>query len=134
MTFDLKEYKQSYLDSARSLVDQMKILLESINEAEDIKTFHRFAHSLKSQALVMGFQYIGLTGRALEVIFKELLDNKGIMKIDAENIDIYKKALTSVENALDEIEKNDEEADLTETIKKLEDIAGVPILSLLKII
>ena len=132
MTFDLKEYKQSYLDSARLLVDKMKKILVSEPGIEDVKTFHRFAHSLKSQALVMGFQYIGLTGRALEVIFKELLDNNGIIKIDAENIDIYKKALTSVENALDEIEKNEEEADLTETINKLEKIAGKPILNLLK--
>jgi len=73
MTFDIKEYKQSYLDSARLLVNKMKKILLLGPSIEEIKTFHRLAHSLKSQALVMGFQYIGLTGRALEAIFKELL-------------------------------------------------------------
>ncbi len=123
MSVDLNQYRELYLKTSHDLIVEMKSHLEKlqsdIGASQSIEAFHRAAHSLKSQSLVMGYQQIGTVNRQLEALF--LLFKQGELSINSEYIHMVTDIVDHIENALTLIDKSEHEPDLEadiETLKK----------------
>lgn len=123
MSTDLSQYRELYLKTSQDLITEMKAQLTqlqaTLKNAQAVESFHRAAHSLKSQSLVMGYQQIGTVNRQLEALF--LLFKQGELSITSEYIQMVTNIVEHIENALIEIDKSEHEPDLEvdiETLKK----------------
>jgi two-component system chemotaxis sensor kinase CheA len=122
MTTDLAQYQELYLQTSKELINTMKSQLEVLHTDLSNKTgideFHRAAHSLKSQSLVMGYQQLGTVNRQLEAFFKLVQENE--ISLSEEYISMLKNIINHIEHAIIDIDKSEHEPDLTEDIYTLQ--------------
>lgn len=121
MSTDLAQYRELYLKTSRDLLTEMQTQLTRLTndqeDAEAIAIFHRTAHSLKSQSLVMGYEQIGNVSRQLEALF--LLFKEKELSLNQTYIDMVTTIISHIEHAILDIEKSEHEPDLSEDIKEL---------------
>ena len=119
---DKKVYKNLYLKTAREYVVQMTDQLEQFSSGEHatsfVDDFHREAHSLKGQSLMMEYAHIGELARQIEYLFASYAERD--VTIKAEEITIIKQAIVAIAACLDQIESEDTEADLSDLTSQIE--------------
>lgn len=122
MTTDLAQYQELYLQTSKELIATMKaqlnVLHNNTTDKTSIDEFHRAAHSLKSQSLVMGYQQLGTVNRQLEAFFK--LIQEGEITLTEEYLHMITDILNHIEKAVIDIDKSEHEPDLTKDIQTLQ--------------
>ncbi len=120
MGFDIQEYKKLYISTSRQLINDLSGRLEiykTSHDREALADCHRFAHSLKSQSLVMGYSQIGLTARNLELLFKKALDGSTLTPLIIEDC---RRIIITCKEAISLLEKNGSERDFAIEIALLQ--------------
>ncbi|HRN69986.1 MAG TPA: Hpt domain-containing protein [Candidatus Woesebacteria bacterium] len=121
MSTDLAQYRELYLKTSRDLIVEMKnqlnILRKQNANMQALDTFHRSAHSLKSQSLVMGYEQIGNVNRQLEALFLLFKDKE--LRITNEYLTMIEQIIKHIEHAIDDINKSEHEPDLSKDIAEL---------------
>ncbi len=124
MSTDLSQYHTLYIQTAKDLVQTIINYLEVIkkNSADNkvIEGLHRSFHSLKSQSLVMGFTNLGTINRLLEALFLQIKEGK--TPATDELIEMVHEIVLSIKKSIAEIAEKKPELNLSEEIKKLENI------------
>lgn len=122
MSTDLAQYHELYVTTSRELINTMKTNLQKLKHNFDDSTaideFHRAAHSLKSQSLVMGYQQIGMVNRQLEAFFKLIKEKE--LEFRQEYFDMTNEIVLHIERALADIKASEHESELEEDIKTLQ--------------
>ena len=129
MPIDLNEYKQLYLKTASDKLSEMTDLLSAVEQRHDPKAqadFHRLAHSIKSQSLVMGYYQLGLAGKILEALFRAV--QKDQIKLDTNIFEIIKKTLNAMNQSLISIQSQQGELNLSHEIQSLEEHTKIRLL------
>jgi len=129
MPADLNEYKQLYLETASTKLTNMFDLLQKVELHHDSQAqadFHRLAHSIKSQSLVMGYSQLGLAGKILEALFRAV-QNKQI-ELNEHLYVIIKKTLDGMSNSLKSIQMQRGELNLSKEIQSLEEHTKIKLL------
>ena len=129
MSINLDDYKEDYIIAALELVDNMRAILitsDFQNQPDLIETLHRDGHSLKGQALAMGYNQIGLTGKMLESVFLSVKEGK--TNIDKNLRDLMLETLATIREALNKIKSGDEETNMENIISNIENKTGVKLL------
>lgn len=121
MSTDLAQYHELYLHTSKDLITTMKNALQRLKknteETQTINDFHRAAHSLKSQSLVMGYKQIGTVNRQLEAFF--VLLKQGGLTLNKEYLNMLTDIVAHIEHALSDIDTSEHEPDLTIDIETL---------------
>lgn len=121
MSTDLTQYHELYLSTSRELIDTLTQALQQLqtdpNNSESIDEFHRAAHSLKSQSLVMGYEQIGTVCRHMEAFF--LLIKQKELSLNEQYIQMLNSIVGHIKRAIDDIDASEHEPDLTADIKTL---------------
>ncbi len=121
MSIDLSQYQELYLTTSKELINTMKMHIEDLkkdmSDTHAIAEFHRAAHSLKSQSLVMGFEQLGQVNRQLEAFFLMVKEHE--FKLTEQYIHMISQIVNHVEHAVTDIDKSEHEPDLSEDIKTL---------------
>lgn len=123
---DQNKYKELYLNNANHYVKDLQANLELLNNPnskEIIENIHRFAHSLKSTSLMMGYQQIARIASAIENFFYTAKTTNQIPS--QEVLTILREIFCSFEKDLENIKTNNQEIDLKESLEKLESVIGV---------
>lgn len=122
MPNDLIQYKDLYIQTAKNLLNEIKVDINSLEiNNSDIKIvdkLHRNFHSLKSQSLVMGFNSLGIVNKHLEHVFLTFKEKK--LSINKELIATIYKIVQNMERSLTHIEESNQELDLSADIAALE--------------
>jgi len=129
MPVDLNEYKQLYLETASEKLSEMTNFLRAIEQNHDPKAqadFHRLAHSIKSQSLVMGYFQLGLAGKILEALFRAV--QKDQIKLDKNIFEIIRLTLGAMGRSLKSIQSQQGELNLSNEIQSLEEHTKMRLL------
>ena len=122
MVIDISQYRDLYIQTARDLVSAMQKhinhLLTNANDKKTVYELYRAVHSLKSQSLMMGYTQLGLTNRLAEALFKEI--HEGKQTLSNEVLSLTTEVVSHMKNSLDQIQNNNQEADMRDDIKKLQ--------------
>ncbi len=121
---DIIKYKNLYLQAARNYLQNMQLnisfLLKEEQSEAAIKQVHIDAHSLKSQGQIMGYKNIAGVSEIIENLFNKTGNEK--ININKDILIQIQADLCRLQDSFTEIEKNGKELDLTEVIKKLENV------------
>lgn len=123
---DQHKCREPYLNNANHYIKDLQANLELLNNPsnkEIIDNIHRFAHSLKSTSLMMGYQQIARVTSAIENFFYTVKTNNQIP--NKEIINILSEIFCNLEKDLENIRKNNEEIDLSNNLKVLEEKTGI---------
>ena len=129
MPVDLNEYKQLYLETASEKLSEMTNFLSAVEQNHDPKAqadFHRLAHSIKSQSLVMGYFQLGLAGKILEALFRAV--QKDQIKLDKSIFEIIRLTLDAMGRSLKSIRSQQGELNLSNEIQSLEEHTKMRLL------
>lgn len=129
MPVDLNEYKQLYLETASEKLSEMTNFLSDIEQNHDPKAqadFHRLAHSIKSQSLIMGYSHLGLAGKILEALFRAV--QKDQIKLDKNIFEIIRQTLDAMSRSLKSIQSQQGELNLSNEIQSLEEHTKMKLL------
>lgn len=130
MAIDINEYKKLYITTARDLLGVMNHALSAMKidrcEQEAINDFHRAAHSLKSQSLVMGYTQTGLASKILEQLFRDLKDQ--LTCATPEILSLIEKTVKKLHQSIENIENQQGEIDLTEETEHLSKLTSIPVV------
>lgn len=124
MSINLEDYKEDYVRSALSIIQKMNEILDTPDFKKNkdlVEELHRSAHSLKGQALAMGFNQIGMTGKSLEMLFLKVTESE--IRIDENFSETVREALNELQNAINHISSGNAEKNLEDVIQKIETIS-----------
>ncbi len=127
MSDDLSQYHELYLQTSRDLINnmraQLKVLQENVSDTVAIDEFHRAAHSLKSQSLVMGYAQLGTVNRYLEAFFLQIKEKE--LQLNEQYLQMVNTIIAHIEHALNDIDKSEHEPDLSDDIRKLQEHTNI---------
>ena len=120
--FNLAAYKSLYLKTAREHIANLRINLELLKaDPADKKVIYevfRLFHSLKSQNYFMGFEKTAHLCKIFENFFRAINESK--KTFNPQISPVILKTVADLEHSLNEIDKNNNEIDLTPNIINLE--------------
>lgn len=121
---DVVKYKSLYLQTSWGYLAMLRkniaFLLSDTQIDKALEAVHLASHSLKSQSILMGYNQIGKFSKQMEVIF-----NKGKEEVlipDKITLSIILNGLNKVQLSLSQISSGGQEVDMSEEIKKLENV------------
>ncbi|HSW66761.1 MAG TPA: chemotaxis protein CheA [Bacillota bacterium] len=121
------EYKDLYIQTSRDYIQSLNACLLKLEKEpgnkEAIEEIFRSAHSLKSQSAAMEYQSTGYLCHTVEDVFYEI--KQGRMQLTAELSDHLFTAFDALADAINHIEKENHEIDLTQQIETLKQLSGV---------
>jgi len=124
---DLSSYKSLYLKSAREYHGNLVANVPSLSEntpTDVLEILHRSAHSLKGQALVMGYKNVGQLSKTLEFLFKGIINHT--VSVNSEITEFIKSATDQLAVSFASIEQSNSEPDLSVLIQKGESLLPSP--------
>ncbi|MBI2641826.1 Hpt domain-containing protein [Candidatus Roizmanbacteria bacterium] len=120
-TIDMTPYKELFLKAAREYLENMKKNIMVLNtvptQKEAVYETYRGAHSIRGQALLMGYPKLVEICSILESFFREVRESK--KRYDPSMFSDLISAITKIGQSLKSIEDNNLEADLSEETDKL---------------
>jgi chemotaxis protein histidine kinase CheA len=123
---ELAGYKTLYLQTAwdyvRNLEGNLFLLKSDPKNHTAIDSMHVSAHSLKSQSLVMKFTSLGLVCKEIELYFRNVKEGKRAVSPD--DLGILGEVVEELKDSLSSISAEDQEKDLTEVEKKMQDLVN----------
>ena len=126
---DQVKYKDLYLQTAKPYIAQLQDAFTQFSqgtyEQEKIEVAHRSAHSLTSQSIMMGYTQIGKLASLLEKIMKAKVDNQ--LQFTPEIGTALKAAADRLLTAVESIENNTAEVDLTAAVASLTNITHISV-------
>ncbi len=118
---DLHDFKILYCQTAQEYISGMKkdaeVLSRDVTNKEKAADLFMKAHSLKSQSLVMGYTGIGNLSKAIELLFREIKEDKRLNSISV--MGTVQKAIVSMQESLQEIIATGIEGDMTMQLQAL---------------
>lgn len=121
MTVDLAQFKSLYLTTSReqlaSLIEALSKLQENPKEPEAIKEIYMNVHTIASKSNIMGYTNIGTLCRTIEKIFYDI--KNGGSQVSSELLDALLFCFTDLQKAINSIEHEQKEIDLTEAMEKV---------------
>lgn len=121
---DLTTFKTLFLKTARENIEDLfagaSTLLVTPFPREVIQKAYIAGHSLKSKCQTMGYQNMAILSASFESIFRRLHENGSGHSPTPEEIAILQNAVEMCRRCIANIETNDAEIDLQDTIKALE--------------
>lgn len=130
MAINIEEYKALYLKTTRDLIDilktsRKKLMIDACDTAA-IAEFHRAAHSLKSQSLVMGYTKTGIAAKVLEHLFAAIKEEKECLS--PQNMPLIGQIVSELDQSLERIGHDQGELDMTTTIEQLSKTTKISLL------
>ncbi|MBI4080647.1 MAG: Hpt domain-containing protein [Candidatus Levybacteria bacterium] len=121
MTVDLAQFKSLYLTTSREqladLIQALSKLQENPKEPEAIKEIYMNVHTIASKSNIMGYTNIGTLCRTIEKIFYDI--KNGGSQVSSELLDSLLFSFTDLQRAINSIEHEQKEIDLTEAMEKV---------------
>ncbi|MDA1317272.1 MAG: Hpt domain-containing protein [bacterium] len=120
MALDMQKYKDLYFQEADSFLVQMRTELDALlthtHESASIKILHRMSHSMKSRSLVMGYEQLGLIGKALEFYFRDI--EEGTKVLNAHRLSYIKTIMKAIQSSVDDARNGKPEHDMSSFISE----------------
>jgi chemotaxis protein histidine kinase CheA len=121
-----KKYQDLFITSAAEHIEKLRIDVDQFKQTTDkqiMNQLHIHAHSLKGEALIMGYKQLGRYCLVLERFFKQCLqEEKAFMD---EYVSAVIEAIDHLKECLQCIKESLKEPDLEERIQNLEQRLGV---------
>ena len=130
MAINLSEYKTLYVSTAHDLIRTLQNSFEALQkdmcDKKAIEEFHRAAHSLKSQSLVMGYTKTGLASKMLEHLFAAIKENKTCL--DAQIMPVIKTTMEKIHESVNAISAGQDEIAIDNEMEALSKAAAIPLM------
>lgn len=120
---DTAKYKQLFISSAKEQIEVLQKGIDSLQLAYDpvsVEVVHRAAHSLKGEALLMGYSQVGALCLGLEKIAQKYNDEQ--TQIPDETLRMFSNAIQQLEKSLQIIDTSGTEPDLQEIIQEFDTV------------
>ncbi len=125
-TNDVSSYKDLYIKVAREFLKTAsnKLAAWEANplERETLSELVRSAHSVKGQSLTMGYKETGQVALLLEKLLRGLTEHTS--SPSPEVIKTVEEGFSALTRSVDNVEREDREADLTQITQRLEAISS----------
>lgn len=112
---DQAKYRSLYFTTAKPYVQElqnaMSTFLQGTMDESKKEVAHRSAHSLKSQSEMMGFHQISSVSGAIEHIFQAHVEKT--LELTPDLLQIMKTAVDAIADAVQKLENNETEPDLS---------------------
>lgn len=120
MNEDLSKYKRLFIQTAKEYITKLSNSLYKLqvdkNDSEEINTALIASHSLKGQALAMGYEKTGKLAFSLEAKLRKTKDENIIKEADVKNL---LEGAMLIKECIEAIEAGKEEPEVDEIAGKL---------------
>lgn len=124
---DLSSYKSLFIHTAKEFLENLKknlnLLQQNTTDKTAIYEIFRSAHTIKGQCLTMRYPKTAQLAKTIEDTFHKM--NDGTLAFSPDMIPVISKTISSIEQSIHNIEKNNNELDLSFTLIELVVVVGI---------